>query len=553
MIIKGKAVTGPQALARYLESKEVNERAEIVEVRGTAATDPEGALIEIDAYAEGTRCQKPLYHVKISPEPPYRLSRDQLNEALELIEQKFGLNGHARVVVIHEKLGREHIHAIWSRIDLENMRAVPLSHNYRKHEEIARELERRFGHPRVQGAHAEREDSPRPERTLSAGEIRQEERTGISAKNVKAEVTAAFRASDSPEAFRAALEDDGYVLAKGDRRDFVIVDRAGGVHSLGRRIEGMKAAELRQFMAPLDREALPTIEQAKATVEDRERGTYSARDFEKWDDALAQSAIEKEKSFDATRRSNAEHGADTDRLLNAAEKYLRKWDDDLAANAIAKAVREDVERDKLRKWKRESRSQANLEEDYAHSDTYANQSEAALKDDKRRQEALKDRATPYHPSEHVPPTVERAYDLAATDLNRGNPGPEEAKQEPEVFRGESRDNSDALIVRAERLYKALDTLLYGDQGHENSEQRNIAEDDARQKRQEREERELHGDRDGKHDPIGDKLGKFDHVEKSEAFYQRIQRMIESPTGDDIENLEPDRQREAPGGGRTRSR
>jgi hypothetical protein len=41
------------------------------------------------------------------------------------------------------------------------------------------------------------------------------------------------------------LAEHGYMLARGDRRDFVIVDREGGIHSLARRIDGMKAAELR--------------------------------------------------------------------------------------------------------------------------------------------------------------------------------------------------------------------------------------------------------------------------------------------------------------------
>ena len=65
------------------------------------------------------------------------------------MEKKLGLDGHARIVVMHEKLGRQHIHIVWSRIDLATMRSVSDSHNYRKHEEVARDLERRFGHDRL--------------------------------------------------------------------------------------------------------------------------------------------------------------------------------------------------------------------------------------------------------------------------------------------------------------------------------------------------------------------------------------------------------------------
>ena len=96
------------------------------------------------------------------------------------------------------------------------MTAVSDSHNYRKHEEVARDLERRFGHDRVQGAHHERDGIERPGRSPSRPEFRQEERTGLSGAEIKADVTAAFQASDRPEAFRSALEDQGYMLAKGD-------------------------------------------------------------------------------------------------------------------------------------------------------------------------------------------------------------------------------------------------------------------------------------------------------------------------------------------------
>lgn len=259
MIIKGKSRSGPTSLADHLGNAEKNEQVQLLETKGTIAQDLHGALVEMAAHAAGTRCEKPLYHAAISPEPPHRLTPEQRTEAINSMEEKLGLQGQPRVVVLHEKEGREHLHVVWSRIDLEHMRAVPDSHNYRKHEEVSRELERSFGHDRVQGAHHEREGVERPDRTPSRSELRQEERTGITGKQVKQKVSALYKASDGPEAFKSALEDNGYTLAKGDRRDFVIVDQAGGVHSLARRLDGVKAAELRAFMAPLDREQLPNV------------------------------------------------------------------------------------------------------------------------------------------------------------------------------------------------------------------------------------------------------------------------------------------------------
>ena len=278
MIIKGKSRSGPAALAAHLGNAEKNERVTLLETRGTVAQDLRGALMEMDAVAAGTRCEKPLYHAAISPGPPHRLTPEQREEAIDALEEKLYLTNHARVVVMHEKHGREHIHVVWSRIDLENMRSVSDSHNYRKHEEVARDLERRFDHERVQGAHHEREGVERPKRTPSRSELRQEERTGIKGKDVRREVTNIFRSSDGAEAFQAGLQEWGYMLAKGDKRDFIIVDRAGGTHSLARRIEGIKAAELREFMSTLDAQHLLSAQEAKELAEERARRQEELRE-----------------------------------------------------------------------------------------------------------------------------------------------------------------------------------------------------------------------------------------------------------------------------------
>ena len=320
MIIKGKSRSGPSSLAAHLGNAEKNERVQLLETRGTIAQDLRGALVEIDAYAAGTRCEKPLYHAAMSPEPPHRLTPEQRSEAVDALEVKMGLVGHSRVVVLHEKMGREHIHVVWSRIDLAHMKSVSDSHNYRRHEEVARDLERRFGHERVQGAHHERDGVQRPDRTPSRAELRQEERSGIKGKDVKAEVTALFQKSDGPDAFRSALAGNGYILAEGDRRDFVIVDRAGGVHSLAKRIDNMKVAALREFMEPMDRNSLPSVEEAK----DLARQARDARD-------------------DAQLEKSYSHGDGYVSQSQAAQKESERRQDALNASANRDTVWDKIE------------------------------------------------------------------------------------------------------------------------------------------------------------------------------------------------------------------
>jgi hypothetical protein len=263
VIIKGKSVGGAKRLAVHLMRTDTNERAEVREVRGVAAEDLRGALLEIEAVAAGTRTTKPFYHGSINTRADERLTDEQRTQAIDRLETALGLTGHARVVVVHEKEGREHCHIVWSRIDLERMAAISDSHNYRKHEEVARALEREFGHERVQGAHVEREGKERPERTPSHAEMLQAERTGLSPQEVKAQITGLWQRTDSGQAFAVALWEAGYVLARGDRRDYVVIDPSGGTHSLARRVEGARVKDIRERMADLESTRLPSIADAK--------------------------------------------------------------------------------------------------------------------------------------------------------------------------------------------------------------------------------------------------------------------------------------------------
>jgi len=265
VIAKGGSTSGADRLADHLKRIDTNERMEVKEIRGVAAEDMREAFREMEAVATGCpRCQKPFYHASINTRADERLTDEQRARAIDRLEEELGLTGQPRVVVVHEKKDREHCHIVWARVDSEMMRAIPDSHNYRKHELVARELEREFGHERVQGAHVERDGVPRPERTPSHDEHQQAERTGIKPKAAREEITALWKSTDSGKAFREALEDKGWLLANGDRRDFVAVDRLGGVHSLSRRIDGAKVADVRTRLADIDPKTLPSVANARA-------------------------------------------------------------------------------------------------------------------------------------------------------------------------------------------------------------------------------------------------------------------------------------------------
>ena len=277
MVIKGGSVAGSARLAKHLLNTDSNERMEVLELRGVAAKDLRAALQEMEAAAAACpNCRKPFYHASINTRAGERLNDTQRMQAIDRLERELGLTGQPRVVVLHEKKDRqrhdrEHCHVVWSRIDLARLRAISDSHNYRKHELVARELERAFGHERVQGAHIEREGRPRPKRTPSHAEMQQGARTGITPQAARAHITKVWQQSDTGAAFAQGLEESGWILARGDRRDFVAVDPKGGVHSLARRIEGAKVRDVRARLVELDISTLPIVAEARAMQRARVR------------------------------------------------------------------------------------------------------------------------------------------------------------------------------------------------------------------------------------------------------------------------------------------
>ena len=269
MILKGSQRGNGADLATHLMNSFDNERIEIAEVYGAVADDLHGAFAEFEAVSLGTKAREYLYSLSISPSAP--LTREQYNEAIGAIENRLGLTDQPRAVVFHVKDGREHCHVVWSRIDVDKMRAVHMAHDRRKLMDLACELARKFGHDLPPGLKAWEEKQKREKDKLepTLGEKAQAEETGITPEQRREEITAAYEASDSAEAFRSALEQKGYVLARGDKRGLVVVDRFGNPHSLTRYVKGHSAKEIKAKLAALAPEQLPSVDQAKEIMRQR--------------------------------------------------------------------------------------------------------------------------------------------------------------------------------------------------------------------------------------------------------------------------------------------
>jgi len=297
--------------ADHLQSKE-NDQARVVKSYGLRSENIHDMLNEMGVLAEGTRYENFFYQMNLNPVPGEKLTEAQWDRVREIAEKHHGFEGQPYFVVEHVKHGRAHQHIVWSRIDLENMRAISDSKDARRNHAIAREIEQEFGLQQVKGPYDREPGEPRPKRAPEPWEMYRGMKTGLDPRDITAEVTELFHQSDCGKSFQAALEEHGYMLLKGDRRGFVILDSAGKEHSLARRINGVNTKELNAFMRDVDREVLPSVEQGRVQHQERKIAGLEAdrATVEKeiaWEEALAKAAIEKEKASSALSSRSWEH------------------------------------------------------------------------------------------------------------------------------------------------------------------------------------------------------------------------------------------------------
>lgn len=234
MILKASQRSGARQLGAHLLKTEENEHVEVHEVSGFVSEDVPGAMKEADALSRGTKCSQHLFSVSLNPPPGAYVEIEAFENALRMIEEKTGLSGQPRIVVFHEKEGRRHCHAVWSRIDAESMTAKPLPFFKTRLNEIAKQLFIEHGWELPKGF-VDRSD--RDPRNFTLDEWQKTKRAGLDAKQLKATALEAWSMSDTAPAFARALEERGLFLAKGDRRAHVVLTMDGDVFPVSRLLD----------------------------------------------------------------------------------------------------------------------------------------------------------------------------------------------------------------------------------------------------------------------------------------------------------------------------
>lgn len=258
MILKASQRGGGKQLALHLLNTADNEHCEIHDLRGFVSADLVGAMKEAHAVSLGTRCKQFLFSVSLNPPPGENVPPAVFEDALARIEARTGLTGQPRAVVFHEKEGRRHCHAVYSRIDAGRMKAVNLSHFKLKLRDISKQLylEHEWKLPR-----GLIDSAAKDPRNYTLAEYQQAKRMGRDARDLKAMAQECWAASDSAAAFAQALKERGLTLVRGDRRGHVAVTHEGEVLALARLL-GKRTKDVRTRLGEPD--SLPSVDQAKA-------------------------------------------------------------------------------------------------------------------------------------------------------------------------------------------------------------------------------------------------------------------------------------------------
>ncbi len=312
MILKASARGGGRQLAQHLLNVHDNEHVEVHELRGFMAEDLRGALHEAYAVSRGTKCTKYLFSLSLNPPQNEYVPIEAFEEAIASVEAKLGLKGQPRAMVFHEKEGRRHAHCIWSRIDSEEMKAIDMPYFKLKLRDVSKELyiEHDWQMPR-----GFIDSQARDPANFSHEEWQQAKRTGQNARELKTMFVNTWQASDSKQAFSAALQERGFELAQGYRRGYVAVDVHGEVYAIAR-WTGKRTKDVRARLG--EPESLPSVDEAKAKIGERMASSMQRHLEEARAEALkAQEAILREKRA-VVARQRAERSA-------LSEQQEKRW------------------------------------------------------------------------------------------------------------------------------------------------------------------------------------------------------------------------------------
>lgn len=249
------------------------ERVGFVHTENLGGIEDDRAAIGlmIDTAKRSTRCKAPVYafslawHPEETPDPAHMI--DSGREALKVL----GMQDHQALMIAHTDTAHPHLHIIVNRIHPETGLAAVLSYDQPKLQAWALEYERRQGKVYCQA---------REFKALARQAAKEQDGRPPPRRYVDNTLAECWTRSDSGRSFKTALEAKGWGLAKGDRKEAVLmaVAPSGRAFAVLRELnkglpkgQTIKGAEFDRQTADLKREDLRPVKEVQQEMERRAR------------------------------------------------------------------------------------------------------------------------------------------------------------------------------------------------------------------------------------------------------------------------------------------
>jgi hypothetical protein len=515
---KGNLHASGVKLVNYVLSAERHD--ECVELGGARgfdffSSDPREAARLMQRLADAsTRCEKPWFHTQTRLPADERLTPEQWEVVRTREEKRLGFSDLPCIWSFHvnEVTGERHMHAAWFRVDVEQERAVDPGLFKLRLKETCRGLEREFGLRELDN-HRQPHDRAR---AADRNEVEEARRLGIDVRAIRNSILDCYQHADNGRAFRAAIEEKGFILANGDRRDCVLViDQAGGHHALNKKLTGHTLEETRSRFADLDRSQLLSVEQAQATQRDRqaEQAMREARAAAKGriDDIRPQGELGRHDELRA-----AEHDLFRSQAVGAGESppEIAKQFGATAAGVTEQAVPV---------WDRDA---ANRAADEKIIDAAIRQAAPAVPEARQRQEPEAGAEARGSAAQAAQAAQQQASDYGIAAAEQPIPPPRELTPEPEQGLRSVEGFGDRILGSVGRVFSALLDFaanMIAPPPRPTPDQAERMARSAEERQEARGEQEAQAQRDEQHWLIIEALKKAREREEAESEQERASR------------------------------
>lgn len=262
--------------AQQEEGQEVRtrERVAFVHAENLGGIEDDRAAIGlmIDTARQSKRCEKPVYAFSLAWHPDEETpDKAQMIDAGREALKVLGMQDHQALMMAHTDTAHWHVHVIVNRVHPETGKAINLYKDREKLSAWALEHERKHGKVYCQA---------REFKALARQAAKEQDSRPAPRLYVDNTLAECWSRSDSGKSFKAALEAKGWGLARGDRKENVLmtVTPSGRAFAVLRELnkglskgQTIKAADFDRKTEDLKREELRTVREVQQEIERRAR------------------------------------------------------------------------------------------------------------------------------------------------------------------------------------------------------------------------------------------------------------------------------------------